>query len=83
MRILVVIPAFNEARSIGRVVGDIPAGLVDEVVVVNNASTDETERNARAAGATVPAASTIAESISTNAPESGRFDQRGSAVTWV
>ncbi len=53
MRILVIIPAFNEARSIGRVVGDIPAGLVEEVVVVNNASTDETEANARAAGATV------------------------------
>lgn len=53
VRTLVIIPAFNEARSIGRVIGDIPAGLVDEVVVVNNASTDETERNARAAGATV------------------------------
>ncbi len=53
MRILVIIPAFNEARSIGSVVGDIPSGLVDEVVVVNNGSTDETERNARNAGATV------------------------------
>ncbi|ARA93655.1 UDP-glucose--dolichyl-phosphate glucosyltransferase [Rhodothermaceae bacterium RA] len=52
-RILVIIPAFNEARAIGHVIGDIPAGLVDEVVVVNNASTDETEANARAAGATV------------------------------
>jgi hypothetical protein len=51
--ILVIIPAFNEARAIGKVVGDIPDGLVDEVVVVNNASTDETEDNARAAGATV------------------------------
>ncbi len=52
-RILVVIPAFNEARSIGLVVGDLPADLVEEVVVVNNASTDETEANARNAGATV------------------------------
>ncbi len=53
MHTLVIIPAFNEARAIGRVIGDIPDALVDEVVVVNNASTDETERNARAAGATV------------------------------
>lgn len=53
MRVLVIIPAFNEARSIGRVIGDLPAGRVEEVVVVNNASTDETARNARAAGATV------------------------------
>lgn len=50
---IVIIPAFNEARAIGRVVGDLPEALVDEVVVVNNASTDETERNARRAGATV------------------------------
>ena len=52
-QILVVIPAFNEAASIGQVVGDIPSKLVGEVVVVNNASTDATEANARAAGATV------------------------------
>lgn len=53
MRILVIIPAFNEARAIGQVIGDIPSDLVEEVVVVNNASTDETEANARRAGATV------------------------------
>jgi glycosyltransferase involved in cell wall biosynthesis len=52
VRTVVIVPAFNEARSIGRVVGDLPAGVA-EVVVVNNASTDETEVNARAAGATV------------------------------
>lgn len=53
MRVLVIIPAFNEARSIGLVVGDLPERLAEEIVVVNNASTDETEANARAAGATV------------------------------
>ncbi len=52
-RILVIIPAFNEAESIGKVVGDIPEGLVEEVIVVNNSSTDRTEENAKAAGATV------------------------------
>lgn len=53
MRILVIIPAFNEAAAIAQVIGDIPEGLVTEVVVVNNASTDETEKNSRKAGATV------------------------------
>ena len=53
MNALVIIPAFNEARAIGQVLGDIPDGLVREVVVVDNASTDETSANARAAGATV------------------------------
>lgn len=53
MKTIVIIPAFNEARSIGLVIGDIPGHLVDEIVVVNNASTDETVRNAEDAGATV------------------------------
>ena len=52
-RTLVIIPAFNEARAIGRVIRDIPPDQAEEIIVVNNASTDETERRARAAGATV------------------------------
>ncbi|MCY4675200.1 MAG: glycosyltransferase family 2 protein [Bacteroidetes bacterium] len=53
MRVLVIIPAFNEAAAIAQVIGDIPEGLAAEVIVVNNASTDETEKNARKSGATV------------------------------
>ncbi len=53
MRVLVIIPAFNEAEAIGQVIGDIPHGLATEVIVVNNVSTDETEKNASAVGATV------------------------------
>ncbi|MFA0963098.1 glycosyltransferase family 2 protein [Roseivirga sp. BDSF3-8] len=51
--VVVIIPAFNEENSVGKVVRDIPAGLVREVVVVNNASTDQTRRSATEAGATV------------------------------
>ncbi len=50
--IKVIIPAYNEAGSIGHVINDIPS-LVDEVIVVSNNSTDATEANARKAGATV------------------------------
>ena len=50
--IKVIIPAYNEAESIGFVVQEIPES-VDEVIVVSNNSTDATEKNARAAGATV------------------------------
>ncbi|MCY4159011.1 MAG: glycosyltransferase family 2 protein [Bacteroidetes bacterium] len=53
MRLLVIIPAFNEASAISKVIGDIPPGLASEVIVVNNASTDATEKNASEAGATV------------------------------
>lgn len=52
-RIVVIIPAFNEENGIGQVLSEIPKHLVDEVVVVNNASTDNTEKIAREAGATV------------------------------
>ncbi|SCY43877.1 Glycosyl transferase family 2 [Nonlabens sp. Hel1_33_55] len=48
----VIIPAFNEADSIGSVLADIPA-IVEEVIVISNNSTDDTVSNAREAGATV------------------------------
>ena len=51
--ILAIIPAFNEENSVGNVVRDIPAKLVDEVVVVNNNSNDQTAVEAARAGATV------------------------------
>ncbi len=51
-RIGVVIPALDEEAAIGRVVDAVP-GWVDEVVVVNNASTDDTAAVARAHGARV------------------------------
>jgi glycosyltransferase involved in cell wall biosynthesis len=50
--IKVIIPAYNEADSIGSVIKDIPE-LVNEVIVVSNNSNDDTEVNAKAAGATV------------------------------
>ena len=51
-KIKVIIPAYNEAESIGSVVNDIPE-IVDEVIVVSNNSNDDTELNAKNAGATV------------------------------
>lgn len=50
--IKVIIPAYNEADSIAKVIGDIP-NSVEEIIVVSNNSTDDTEINARKAGATV------------------------------
>lgn len=49
----VIIPAFNEENGVGQVIAEIPKQLVSEIIVVNNASTDNTERIAKAAGATV------------------------------
>jgi glycosyltransferase involved in cell wall biosynthesis len=51
-KIKVIIPAFNEEESIPLVIKAIPSS-VDEVIVVSNNSTDNTEANAKAAGATV------------------------------
>ena len=50
--IKVIIPAYNEQDSIGHVLKDIPSH-VQEVIVVSNASTDDTEGRAQEAGATV------------------------------
>ena len=48
----VIIPAFNEEKSIAQVIGDIP-GIVRHVVVANNNSTDRTAEVATEAGAQV------------------------------
>lgn len=49
----VIIPAFNEEKSIGKVIADIPKHLVRDIIVCNNASTDATGIVASEAGATV------------------------------
>ena len=51
-QIKVIIPAYNEADSITHVIKAIPE-IVDEIIVVSNNSTDDTEVNAKNAGATI------------------------------
>jgi glycosyltransferase involved in cell wall biosynthesis len=54
MTVAVVIPAFNEASSIGRVIGEIRSAVPGvDVVVVDDGSTDGTGAAAAAAGARV------------------------------
>lgn len=52
-KVIVIIPAFNEEESISKVLNDIPKDIVNEVIVVNNNSTDNTAKNAKNSGATV------------------------------
>ena len=51
-KIIVIIPAYNEEASIGKVIAEIPE-IVSEIIVVNNNSTDNTADVAKLAGATV------------------------------
>jgi glycosyltransferase involved in cell wall biosynthesis len=51
--ISIIIPALNEAESIGQVVGEMPWPLIAECIVVNNGSTDATASVATQAGARV------------------------------
>ncbi len=52
IKVLIVIPAYNEQGKIGRVVAKIPKDACDGVVVVNDCSTDATAAEAELAGAT-------------------------------
>jgi len=51
-KIAVIIPAFNEALSIGQVIQALPKSVA-EIIVVNNASTDQTAQVAKEHGAVV------------------------------
>ena len=53
MRVSVVIPCLNEEEPIAQVVREVLAQGVDEVIVVDNGSTDATAARARDAGARV------------------------------
>lgn len=52
-RIVVIIPAYNEEQSIGKVIDDIPKDWVSEIIVCNNNSKDKTKEVAQHHGATV------------------------------
>jgi glucosyl-3-phosphoglycerate synthase len=73
----VVLPALNEARTVGAIVTTfrslVEAGLVDELVVIDPGSSDGTAEVARAAGATVvPEADVL--------PSYGRVPGKGEAM---
>lgn len=51
--IYVIIPAFNEEMSIGKVISEIPRDLATRVIVINNGSADSTAAVARKADALV------------------------------
>jgi len=52
-RIIAIIPAYNEEGKTVKVVEKFPRDLVDEIVVVNDGSTDNTPNEVKNAGATV------------------------------
>jgi glycosyltransferase involved in cell wall biosynthesis len=53
VRVSVIIPTRNEAQAIGRVLADLPRDLVNEVIVVDNCSSDGTPEIAARMGARV------------------------------
>jgi glycosyltransferase involved in cell wall biosynthesis len=52
-RVVVVMPAYNAARTLERTYADLPAGVVDKVILVDDVSQDETVEVARKLGLTV------------------------------
>lgn len=52
-KVIVIIPAFNEAGKIGQTVAKIPKNIVQKILVINDGSTDSTAQEAKEAGAEV------------------------------
>jgi len=53
MRISLIIPALNEAESLGLLLAEVPFDILHQVIVVDNGSTDSTAEVARAGGTLV------------------------------
>ncbi len=49
-RTIAVMPAYNAAKTVERTVRDIPPGAVDDIILVDDCSQDETVRVARELG---------------------------------
>jgi glycosyltransferase involved in cell wall biosynthesis len=52
-KVIVVLPAYNAARTLERTCADIPAGAADEIILVDDASRDDTVAVAQRLGLTV------------------------------
>ena len=52
-KVIVVMPAYNAAKTLEKTIRDIPPGSVDEIILVDDASTDDTVSIAKSLGVTV------------------------------
>ena len=52
-RVVVVMPAYNAAKTLERTYSDLPSGVVDKIILVDDVSQDETVEIARQLGLTV------------------------------
>jgi dolichol-phosphate mannosyltransferase len=53
LSVIAIVPVFNEEAKIGKVVSRMPREIVDEVLVVDDGSTDDSAKVARSSGAKV------------------------------
>ena len=49
-RVVIVMPAYNAARTLGKTIGELPGDIVDDIIVVDDASRDDTVAVARSLG---------------------------------
>ena len=52
-KVVVVLPAYNAEKTLSKTIKDIPPGTVDEIVLVDDCSSDRTVETAQALGLTV------------------------------
>lgn len=53
LKVIAIMPAYNAAKTVAKVVADIPQGVVDKIILVDDHSRDETAKVARRLGLSV------------------------------
>ncbi|MHB1347181.1 MAG: glycosyltransferase family 2 protein [Candidatus Humimicrobiaceae bacterium] len=52
-KVIIVMPAFNAGKTLGKTISKIPSGIADEIIIVNDGSHDDTKIIAEELGLTV------------------------------
>src|SRR3954467_11177352 len=81
LNVIVIVPVFNEEAKIGKVLARMPREIADEVLVIDDGSTDDSLEVARSSGAKVTLAPDERATSSESSVEPSSITRTSSAIS--